>query len=257
MAGSAAGWVVVTSLLLDLPLDWYLVGLAFVLALGFYTRDRLDEDEQDTDMTTMPARTRWIQSHGAHLHHFVKVNFFLAIIIIMMRPAAWLPILAGLGFALTYTVRWLPWQGKKVGWKHLPGMKMPFVAILWTILTVITPIMVYGMQWDAKSGQVMASVCLLIMIQILINDLRDLTGDQQHGTYSLPVLVGDASSRHIGYVLACLAALCASIFSPLSVIALYSAFLLWRYQPRMDEKWRFWIEIQGIVAGLCVGFYNM
>lgn len=257
MAASAAGWVIVTTVLLQLPLDWLLVALAFVLAMGFYTRDRLDEGEQDADLTTMPARTRWIQSHRSYLRRFVWFNFALAIILLMMRPTAWPPILAGLGFALTYTVRWLPWRGKRVGWKHLPGMKMPFVAILWTILTVIMPIMVYGTLWQVSSWQIVTSVCLLIMIQILINDLRDLTADELHGTYSLPVLVGDAPARYVGYILASLAALCAPMPSPLPLIALYSAFLLWRYRRQVDEKWRFWIEIQGVVAALSVGLYNI
>ena len=257
MAGSAAGWVIVTCLLLELPLDWLLVVLAFVLAIAFYTRDRLDGNEQNADLTAMPGRTRWVQSHTPHLRRLVWFNFALAIMLLMMRPTAWPPILAGLGFALTYTVRWLPWRGKRVAWKHLPGMKMPFVAILWTILTVITPITVYGNLWQVRSWQIVISICLLIMIQILINDLRDLKVDKLYGTLSLPVLVGDGAARRIGYLLAGLAALCAPISSMLPLIALYSAFLLWRYRHQMDEKWRFWIEIQGIVAGLSVGFYNL
>ena len=250
MAASAAGWVIVTSKLLFLPLDGVLVALAFVLAVAFYTRDRLDESEQSTDATTMPQRTAWVQRYANPLRRLVWLNFGMAIILLMIRPAALPPILAGLGFALTYTIRWLPWRGRRVGWKHLPAMKMPFVAILWTVLTVITPATVYDKLWQVASWRVAASVCLLIMIQILINDLRDLTGDQKSGTDSLPVLLGDPQARRIGYLLALIAALLVPRPLALPLTALYSALLLWRYRRQADEQWRFWIEVQGVVPAL-------
>ncbi|HHJ06279.1 MAG TPA: hypothetical protein ENK24_02135, partial [Anaerolineae bacterium] len=63
IAGSAAGWVLVTLRGLALPFDWALAALAFTLTLGFYTRDRLDEQERQTDRRTMPERTAWVERH--------------------------------------------------------------------------------------------------------------------------------------------------------------------------------------------------
>ena len=67
MAGSAAGWVVVTTRTLDFPMDAGLIALAFALALAFYTRDRLDKGEHLSDLVTMPQRTAWIQHHATAL----------------------------------------------------------------------------------------------------------------------------------------------------------------------------------------------
>lgn len=252
MAGSAAGWVVVACQLLFLPLDGVLVGLAFVLAVAFYTRDRLDESEQSTDATTMPQRTAWVRRHAKGLRRLVWLSFAVAVVLLIIRPAALPPILAGLGFALSYTIRWLPWRGRRVGWKHLPGIKMPFVAVLWTILTVLTPLTVYGKLGQLISWRVAASVCLLIMIQILINDLRDLQGDQASGTDSLPVLLGDPHARRVGYLLALIAALLVPTPLALPLTALYSALLLTRYRRQKDQQWRLWIEAQGVIAALLV-----
>ena len=83
MASSAAGWVIVTSILLDLPLDWMLVALAFVLATGFYTRDRLDASEQKADIAAMPERTRWVRAYSSSLRHFVWFNFALAVMLLI------------------------------------------------------------------------------------------------------------------------------------------------------------------------------
>lgn len=252
MAASAAGWVMVSALLLDLPLDWALIALAFTLAVAFYTRDRLDEKALIADATTMPQRTAWVERHAALLWRVVWVAFGVALLLLLLRPAALPPILAGLGFALTYTVRWLPWQGQRVGWKHLPGMKMPFVALLWTLLTVITPATVYQKLWQGESWRLAAVVCLLIMIQILLNDLRDTKGDKKSGTASLPVLWGDTAARRVGYFLGMMAIFLIWPLSPIALplTALYSLFLLWGYRREQDASLRLWIELQGVVAAL-------
>lgn len=254
MAASAAGWVVVTSHLLALPLDGLLVALAFVLAVAFYTRDRLDAAGHASDAATMPQRTAWVQRHAPALTWLVRLSFLVALPLIALRPATLPPLLAGVGFALSYTVRWLPWRGQRVGWKHLPGMKMPFVAILWAVLTVLTPAAVYGTLWEVRTGWLALLVALLIMLQILLNDLRDIKGDRAEGTLSLPVLVGEGRARRVGYALALAGALLALPLSPLALplTALYTLVLLWGYQRPADARWRPWIEAQGVLAALLV-----
>ena len=253
MAGSAAGWVVVTLATLALPLDWALIGLAFLLALAFYTRDRLDEKERQADRLTMPERTAWVQRYEVVLQGLVWASFFGALLLLAFRPAALLPLLAGLGFALSYTVRWFPWRGARLGWKHLPGMKMPFVAALWTLTTVITPAAVYDQLWRKETWLLVVAVWAFIMAQILLNDLRDIAGDQLSGVTSLPVLVGETKARRIGQILTWAAAWLMFPLNPLPFlgVAIYSGFLLWRYRRERDARWRPWIEAQGLIAALC------
>lgn len=252
MAASAVGWVVVTSLLLGSPLDGPIMLLAFVLAVAFYTRDRLDEQEKQVDITTMPERTQWVHTHQKELGRLIWLCVGLALLVLALRPRALPPILIGLGFALTYTVRWLPWRGKRISWKQVPGMKMPYVAILWTLLTVLTPANLFGQLWHITTWQIAATICLLIMLQILVNDLRDIEGDRRSETLSLPVWLGEQKARRVGYLLALLAAFIgvslASIALPLT--ALYSAILIWLYRRHNDPFWRPWIESQGVIASL-------
>ena len=252
MAASAAGWVIVTINVLDLPFDWLLIALAFFLALSFYIRDRLDQKEQRADQISMPERTAWIRRHAKLLRLMTWVGFAGAIVIVAMRPVSAIPLLAGLGFALTYTVRWLPWRGQRVGWKHLPALKMPFVAILWAITTVMGPATVYGQVWHGKTWRLAAAVCLLIMVQILLNDLRDLAGDRVGGTQSLPVMIGDQASRWVGLVMAVasIAVIWPHAVLVFSLTAVYSLLLIWRYEREHDARWRAWIEGQGIVAAV-------
>jgi 4-hydroxybenzoate polyprenyltransferase len=252
MAGSAAGWVVVTLIRLALPIDGLLISLAFLLALAFYTRDRLDEKEHRADTLTIPERTAWVQRHRLILKGVVWISFLGAIILVALRPAALPPLLVGLGFAWSYTVRWLPWRGQRLAWKHLPGMKMPFVAALWVLTTVITPAVVYGQVWRWDTWLLAVAVWALVMVQILLNDLRDLTGDRLSGTVSLPVWLGEANAHRVGYLLSLMAVLLMLPLNPLPFLlpAIYSSFLIWRYRREQDARWRFWIEAQGLIAAL-------
>ena len=252
IASSAAGWVVVSLRALALPMDFCLVALGFILALVFYTRDRLDEKEHLTDLATMPERTAWVQRHTPLLKRVIWVGSFGAVSLLTLRPTAVLPLLAGLGFALTYTMRWLPWQGRRVGWKHLPGMKTPFVAVLWVLVIVITPAAAYGRTWQRDTWLLACAVCALIMVQILLNDLRDVDGDRTSGTQSLPVVLGEPAARRVALILVLAGALIPLSMAPLPFLltGLYSAVLIWRYRRERDSEWRGWIEGQGLVAGL-------
>ncbi len=252
ISGSAAGWVILSFQRWKLPVDWTLAALAFTLTLGFYTRDRLDKQERQADRRTMPERTAWIERNSLALTWVVRGSFLSAAGLIFLRPAALLPLIAGLDFALSYTLRWLPWRGRAAGWKHLPGMKMPFVAILWTLTTVITPATVYRRLWQSETWLLAGAVCALVMIQILLNDLRDEAGDRAAETLSLPALAGQKVSRRVGYGLAIIAALLALPLASLAIVftALYSAFLLRRYDPSEDTRWRGWIEGQGVAAAV-------
>jgi 4-hydroxybenzoate polyprenyltransferase len=250
IAGSAAGWVVVTFRSLHRPVDGLLVALAFFLALAFYTRDRLDEKEYQADLISMPERTQWVARHRAGLSRVVIFSFVGAVGLILLRPAALWPLLVGLGFALSYTLRWLPWRGRRLGWKHLPGLKMPFVAGLWTLTSVLTPAFVYNQLSFNQTCLLAGAACLLIMVQILLNDLRDIRGDISGGTLSLPVLIGDRAARRLGAGLMLIALLLAWLLaSPvLAGTAAYTLLLLWRYQRSRDFFWRPWIEGQGLLA---------
>jgi hypothetical protein len=257
IAASAAGWVLITLMALRLPFDALLVALAFALTLAFYTRDRLDQREQRADRLSMPARTGWVRQHTTALKAVMWSAFAAAIGLVILRPGVLPPLLAGLGFALSYTVRWLPWRGERRGWKHLPGVKMPFVALLWVVTVVFAPAAQTGHLWQLETWRLAGAVWLLVMAQILLNDLRDVAADSAGGTASLPVLVGVRPARWIGGGLALLSLpLAGGIAWPVfPLTALYTVSLLWGYNPRHDAAWRFWIEAQGLVAGVIVGVF--
>jgi 4-hydroxybenzoate polyprenyltransferase len=251
MAGSAAGWAITAQRESGSVVDRVLVLLAFALAVVFYTRDRLDAREQATDLMNAPTRTVWVRLEQGRLKLWTGFWAGVALLCVAMRPAAIAPLLAGLGFALTYTVRWIPWRGARLAWKQLPALKMPYVALLWTILTVATPAVVQDTLKHPATWRTGAVVFLLVMGQILVNDLRDAAGDARSGTYSLPVAMGERGARAAGLALtgAALPIAFISGSAALGVTALYTAILLTGYRRARDGSWRLLIELQGAVAG--------
>lgn len=252
MALSAVGWVVLTWNHLELLPDPIIALLAFALAIVFYTRDRLDPQEVITDQQTFPDRADWVQQNRIPLTIWVVIAAGAALYGIAVRPSTWVPLLAGVGFALTYTVRWIPWRGQRWAWKQVPGLKTPYVALLWTILTVFAPVAGYGRWGDWRLWQVAGAVFLLILCQILLNDLRDVDGDSNNKVFSLPVLLGDYQARSVGMALLGLSGIPGFVLShpTFPITALYTAILLMGYRRRIDSVWRPFIELQGVVAGV-------
>ncbi len=249
MAASAAGWVVVVCRGGGIPADGVLALLTFALAIAFYTRDRLDANSHPTDLLTLPDRTRWMRRHHRALRLWMWLGAIVGVGCLLLRPMAVIPILAGLGFALTYTLRWIPWQGQRRAWRQLPGMKMPSVALLWTLLVVGCPVAVYPALRTPTMAGVAFAIFLLIMVQILVNDLRDIKGDAADGTYSLPVLLGNTKARLVGIALALLAF---SSTLPLGrpalpLTAVYALVLVLGYRRRHESYWRPWVEGVGIL----------
>lgn len=255
MALSAVGWILVTWNYLALPYDPIIAILGFALAILFYTRDRLDPQELSTDIFTFIERTQWVQRYRRWLYGSMAVAAGVALYCIYLRPTTWLPLLAGVGFALTYTLRWIPYKGERWSWKQIPGLKTPYVALLWTILTVFTPAAGYGLLGEWRIWQVAVAVFALIFCQILLNDLRDINGDMENKVYSLPVLMGDLESRRLGIeVLAFPGLIAFALWHPAFFLSsLYTMALLILYRRKTDPLWRPFIELQGLIAGLLSG----
>ncbi|TWF72954.1 UbiA family prenyltransferase [Kitasatospora viridis] len=245
MAGSAAGWVVCTALLLGLPVDPVVVGQAFLLTAVFYLRDRMAPAEQHADRFTMPARTAWLAARAVVLRRLGRVLAALAVATVVLRPACLPWLLGGLGLSVSYTVKWIPRRGGRVAWKQLPAAKEVLVALLWTVVTVLVPVTVTHGPWSRPTALTAAAVWCLVATQILVNDLRDVDEDRRHGTRSLPVLIGPPAARLVGCLL-CTAAILAT--PGLTPLALATAATALGYRREHDARWRPWIEAQGLLA---------
>ncbi|MBB4926331.1 UbiA family prenyltransferase [Kitasatospora kifunensis] len=253
MAGSAAGWVVCTALIVGRPVDPVVVAQAFLLTAVFYLRDRMAPAEQSADRVTMPERTHWLADHAVALRRLGRVLGALAVVTVVLRPAGLPWLLGGLGLSVSYTAKWIPrggGRGGRIAWKQLPAAKEVLVALLWTVVTVFVPVAVAHGPWDRRVALTAVALWCLIATQILVNDLRDVEEDRRRGTRSMPVLVGTRIARLVGCLLCVAAGLTALLLgSPaLVVISLATLVTVADYRREHDSRWRPWIEAQGVLA---------
>ena len=126
---------------------------------------------------------------------------------------------------------------------------MPFVALLWVLLAAGCPAAVYPALRTGATAGAAGVMFLLVMVQILLNDIRDRESDAASGTDSVPVLLGERAARVMG-VLFCLLALAASAAMhqfALTMGAGFSLILTAGYRRRDDGLWQPLIEAMGMV----------
>lgn len=252
MAGSAVGWSLTSERLLELRHDPLVHTLIFALAVLFYNRDRLADSGSPDDQLNMAERARWVATHRRALRRLVGAATIACGVLLVLRPAALPPILAGLGFALVYSVRRLP--GGRAP-KQLPGLKTPYVAFLWTLLVVGVPVAAAGGPWDRRLPFVAGAMFAFVAAQVTVNDIRDLEGDRLVGTRTLAVLWGEQGARVAAILLALLAAAAALALGSggLLLAAGYTAGYAAAYRRAADGVFRWLIEGAGIVTWLAVG----
>lgn len=193
-------------LILGLAPNLLSLGLVFFLTVFIYGRDRL------VDPNTTPfvdPRANWICRHRREVGAIVRVAGAAALILTAFQPVVVGPLLIVLVLSLSYTVSWLPGRQSL---KQLPGFKTPFVAIIWTTLTLGIPMVSSHRQWDAKALFLSLIMFLFMCAVVSINDIYDIQDDLSKGIKSLAVLFGESKTRALAVVFTLFAAVVGLIF---------------------------------------------
>ena len=248
---SAVGWTLSFYLLMDLPYDLLVLGLVFALTLIMYNRDRLTDYSQPDDRANMGQRSEWIFQHLFQIKVLIIAATVLSVIVVLIRPVALIPILGGLGFSLCYSMKVLP-RGRS--FKQLPGLKVPYVASLWVVLTVAIPLAVAGGLWNSRAALVATACFCYYAALVNLNDLRDVEGDRLVGTFTLPVLLGKRPARLVSLLLAVLGGGIAAWLGSLgfSIVGVYEAILVISYRHDLDQVLSWFIQLAGVFACLAV-----
>lgn len=244
---SSVGWTFCVYRAIDLSCNQLVFGLVFALTQIMYNHDYLRNYSQADDEMNMKERTEWISIHLRQLQILVIAAIVLLLFLLTIIPTALPPILAGAGFALGYTVKFLP-TGKSP--KQLPGLKAFYTASLWTVLIVWIPLAVAGISWNQNAILVAIACFCFVAALVNFNDIRDIEGDKLVGTITLAVLLGARGAKLASLMLAilggCIAVWISSI--PFFIVAAYIGILVITYNPEI-ERIR-WHIPGGIVAGL-------
>jgi 4-hydroxybenzoate polyprenyltransferase len=226
-----------------LQIDWSRSApLWFAGYLIVYNTDRLYLDPADRLNT--PLRASW----GARLRRWRVVLLSLSAGILGAWPLVtgrwWLlfPLALAIGILWFYS-RPIPGAGFRL--KDLPGLKSLLVPAVIAVILVLWPAWESGLGLQRKVWLVFFWTFLILTINGLVFDYRDIAGDRLIGTKTIPVLLGHRRTRGLlialaGALIAMSIVLCwLGLAGPLmpAVLALGSGLLLrslrWRIHPAL------------------------
>ena len=186
-----------------LRIDWSRSApLWFAGYLIVYNADRLYLDPADRLNT--PLRTSW----AARLRGWRVVLVWLAAGIVTVWPVLtgrfWLlfPLAAAFGILCFYS-RPFPSAGFRL--KDLPYLKSLLAPIVIATVLVLWPVWESGNDLREKVWLVFFWIFLILTINALVYDYRDIEGDRLTGTLTIPVLLGQR--RTLGLLMALAATL--------------------------------------------------
>nr|WP_298929077.1 hypothetical protein [uncultured Allomuricauda sp.] len=232
--------VVVTTLLLNVPIDFSLIGFVFCSTMVCYNFVKYGVE----------AEKYLIVSNVYHknIQVFSFFGFALAIYFLMnLSREIWFAVI-GLGLISTlYAIPFLP-NAKNL--RSLGGFKIYIVAIVWVGFTALLPVLESEtpITWDL--WVLFSQRFVLVLILILPFEIRDLQWDDKR-LKTLPQLIGIQKTRMTGFVLIAVFFLLTFLKDDLLLseltarffvsIALTVVFLL---KSKMQDKYfaSFWVE---------------
>ncbi|HXC04570.1 MAG TPA: UbiA family prenyltransferase, partial [Bacteroidia bacterium] len=140
------------------------------------------------------------------------------------------PLLPVALLSVGYTVPCLPWKGRLIRLRDIPGLKIFIISLVLGLTTVLLPMLeqenIHALFHRDVMFVFFRRICFIFAITIPF-DIRDQAFDKEHHTQTLPLLLGDRRARILAYtalvafiILAAIQVISGSDFPPAYFIAL-------------------------------------
>jgi len=193
VAASVASLTWLSQMLLG-SLDWVYIVFTFFATLGFYSYSRF---YQGATLSTNESKiTRW-QSGKSKL--LIAVIFVCTAITSYISFSFSFYILIVLGFAALISLVYpLPYiLGRWPGIRHIAGLKLFIIALVWTLVTFVVPAMQSEVVWDQQTWVLTAQRFFIITAITIPFDVRDKEIDHPD-IKTLPMIAGSRSALMVG-----------------------------------------------------------
>lgn len=178
----AVSVVFASAILLNIPVTWDFLIIAYFITYTVYLYNRLNEFKED--FLTNPERTRHIKGYIKHVPCFI---FFCTMIIVAMlmyfgnllsMAFGLLLLLFGLLYSLIF---------KKITQKII-GFKNFYVAFIWTLLIVFLAVY-YSFSMNLSIFLILAFVYLRCFMGTSFYDIKDIKSDEKENLLTLPIIL--------------------------------------------------------------------
>ena len=182
-----------------LKIDWTLSGpLWFAGYLFVYNLDRLYPDPADP--LNVPVRSRKTVKLRPARIGLVLLSSLVLIIWPLLAGRGWLVlVLAFVAAILQFYTRPIPGVGHRI--KDLPYLKSLLVPSIIAGVLVVWPCLEIARSFRLKECCVFLSCLLVLTINSLVFDYRDVAGDTAVGTVTIPVRLGCRNTIYLLMVL--------------------------------------------------------
>lgn len=199
IAGAAVAQSLLTYLILDQSINPWIIfieGSATLLLYNFSLWLSLPKDPQKSVF----KRTQWLFRNRI----VFWVNSMLASLIILYSifQIHWYSILFLLvigGVSLLYSLPLFRFEGKKVGFRQVPGMKLFHIALVWSLSSVGLPVVelwTSGVTIDWYTANYLGVLKLLFLLTCTLPfDIRDMAQDSYYHLQTIPNMLGKARSQ--------------------------------------------------------------
>jgi 4-hydroxybenzoate polyprenyltransferase len=198
-----------------LRIDWSRSApLWFAGYLIVYNADRLYLDPADRLNT--PLRTNWAARLRGWRFVLVSLAAGLATVWPVLTGRFWLLFPLALVFGvLCFYSRPIPSAGFRL--KDLPYLKSLLAPAVIAIVLVLWPVLESGNDLRGKVWLVFFWIFLILTINALVYDYRDIEGDRSTGTRTIPLLLGQRLTRGLLMALAAVLVLMSIVFCRLGL----------------------------------------
>jgi len=129
----------------------------------------------------------------ASLGFLISIFYAKTEVLIALIPFAFITIF--------YSIPFIRWNNKLIRLRDLPYLKIFFIAINWTMITVILPLVQYGptISTIEIAGIVTARFFFILALCIPF-DIRDIEIDKRAGLKTIPNNIGEENSYRLAYM---------------------------------------------------------
>lgn len=232
-------WILLLSRLSGRPFDPTASLLLFLLTFAVYAADHAGGSAED--LMNNPGRA-WLAKY--HVKKLATLSYCAAVLIVISWDASKLPCVLVVGLAgAAYTARI-----RGIRPKDILGVKTLIVA---SSTAICRAGLVGGAWW------LYVLVFLVMVIDTVLCDLRDIKGDAVEGVRTLPVVLG----RQL--TLAILAGVDVIIFTISPIVAMVGAGLIWYFRKErcslsydlLVDGWMLWAVVLLLLESALVAFF--
>lgn len=226
-----------TYFIFNLTTDYFYIGFSFFSTLFIYNFQRLIKNYRMGDHI-LTDRHFWIRVHQGNIVALLWISFFLVLLCALflgMKTILFVLIAGVISFAYTGISK-----KRSKGLREFPGIKIVLVSSVWTVVTILIPLIEAG-QLSSEIVPFLIQQFIFLFILCLPFDIRDVEVDEKK-IKTIPQLIGKINSIFLCELLLGIlffyvyhSSQNTSFIISSGVIFLYSGIVIWLVRKKKSE----------------------